>query len=148
MINEKLIRGWIDEHLSGSDCFLVDLTIKSGNRILVFIDSDSSVHIEHCITLSKFIESQLDRDAEDFELNVSSAGLDHPYKLPRQYVKNIGRDVSVSLMDGTKLEGTLVAADELGFELLETIKEKKKITQVKHKFNFTEIKEAKEIIKF
>jgi ribosome maturation factor RimP len=148
MINENLIRGLIDEHLAGSDCFLVDLAIKSGNRILIFIDSDTSILIEHCITLSKFIESQLDRDAEDFELNVSSAGLDHPYKLSRQYIKNVGRDISLSLVDGKKMEGTLISADEQGFELLETIKEKKNSTQVKHKFNFTEIKEAKEIIKF
>ena len=78
MITDKLIREWIEEHLSGTDRFLVDLTIKSGNRILVFIDSDTSVLIEHCISLSKFIESHLDRDIEDFELNVSSSGLDHP----------------------------------------------------------------------
>jgi ribosome maturation factor RimP len=148
MINERLIKQLIEEHFSGSDCFLVDLNIKTGNRIRVFIDSDTAVHIEQCIGLSKFIESHLDRDIEDFELNVSSAGLDHPYKLLRQYVKNIGRDVAVTLNDGSKAEGSLTSADELGFEILETLKEKKLTIQVKRKFNFTEIKETKEIIKF
>jgi ribosome maturation factor RimP len=148
MINESTIRGWIDEHFAGSDLFLVDLFIKPGNRIRIFIDSDTSVLIEHCIGLSKYIESQLDRDVEDFELNVSSSGLDQPYKLSRQYIKNIGRDVSVSLNDGRKVDGTLTAADEQGFEILEKVKEKKNITEVKHRFSFTEIKETKEIIKF
>lgn len=148
MINEKLVKQWIEEHLAGSDRFLVDMTVKSGNRILVFIDSDTSVLIEHCITLSKFIESQLDREVEDFELNVSSAGLDHPYKHLRQYVKNVGRDVAVSLNDGRKIEGILTAANEQGIEVTEHVKEKKITVEVKHKFNFTEIKETKEIIKF
>ena len=133
---------------SGSDCFLVDLAIKPGNRIRVFIDSDTSILIEQCIGLSKFIESHLDRDIEDFELNVSSSGLDQPYRLVRQYIKNIGRDVAVVLMDEKKIEGMLSAADEQQIEVLETIKEKKNITQVKHRFNYTEIKETKEIIKF
>ena len=148
MINDRLIRNWIEEHLSGTDRFLVELVIKPGNRILVFIDSDTSVLIEHCISLSKFIESHIDRDIEDFELNVSSAGLDQPYKLVRQYVKNIGRDVLVSLNDGRRIEGSLIAAGDDGIEVLETIKEKKNIIQVKHTFTFTEIKETKEIIKY
>ncbi|NVO19100.1 MAG: ribosome assembly cofactor RimP [Bacteroidetes bacterium] len=147
-MNERLIRQWIEEHLAGSDRFLVELSIKPGNRILVFIDSDTSVLIEHCISLSRFIESQLDRDEEDFELNVSSSGLDHPYKLPRQYKKNIGRDVAVTLNDGKKITGKMIFSSDEGFEILETIKEKKIVTEVKHSFNFTEIKETKEIIKF
>ena len=148
MIPENQIRNWIEEHLQGSDRFLVELVIKSGNRIMVFIDSDSSVLIEHCISLSRFIESQLDRNIEDFELNVSSAGLDHPYKLMRQYVKNIGRDVSVTLSDGSKVTGTLTQADETGFSILEKIKQKKITIEKEYRFTFTEIKETKEIIKF
>jgi ribosome maturation factor RimP len=148
MINESAIRGWIDEHFAGSDLFLVDLFIKPGNRIRIFIDSDTSVLIEHCIGLSKFIESHLDRDIEDFELNVSSSGLDQPYKIARQYIKNVGREVAVSLNDGRKAEGTLTAADEQGFEILEKLKDKKNIIEVNHRFNFIEIKETKEIIKF
>ena len=148
MISDKILRQWVAEYLEGSDRFLVDLTVKSGNRILVFIDSDTSVLIEHCIGLSKFIESRLDRETEDFELNVSSSGLDHPYMLLRQYVKNIGREIAVSLADGSKVSGKLTAADEKGIEVTELKKEKKNIIEVKHQLNFTEIKETKEIIKF
>jgi ribosome maturation factor RimP len=148
MIPESQIRSWIEEHLQGSDRFLVDLVIKSGNRIMVFIDSDSAVMIEHCISLSKYIESQLDRNVEDFELNVSSSGLDHPYKLQRQYIKNIGRDVTVTLSDNTKITGTLTQADETSFVVLEKIKQKKTIIEKEHRFAFTEIKETREIIKF
>lgn len=148
MISEKIIKEWIAEYLEGSDRFLVDLAIKSGNRILVFIDSDTSVLIEHCIGLSKFIESRLDRDVEDFELNVSSAGLDHPYLLLRQYIKNTGREVSVSLRDGRKINGKLTAAGEEGIEVLEMITEKKNKIEIIHKFSLAEIKETKEIIKF
>lgn len=148
MIPENQIRNWIEEHLQGSDRFLVELVIKSGNRIMVFIDSDSSVLIEHCISLSRFIESKLDRNVEDFELNVSSAGLDHPYKLLRQYVKNIGREVSVTLTDGSKVSGTLTQADENGFSILEKIKQKKISIEKEYRFTFTQIKETKEIIKF
>ena len=148
MISESLIKGLIEEHLQGSDRFLVELLIKSGNRILVFIDSDTSVLIEHCVSLSRHIEQQLDRDEEDFELNVSSAGLDQPYRLVRQYVKNIGRDVAVLLADGSKISGKLVAADNEAFEVLEVTKVKKVVTENKHRLAYNEIKETKEIIKF
>jgi len=148
MISENQIKSLIDEQLQGSDRFLVDLVIKPGNRIMVFIDSDTAVLIEHCISLSRYIESHLDRDSEDFELNVSSAGLDHPYKLIRQYIKNLGREVSVTLSDGIKISGTLTQADESGFTVLEKTKQKKIITETEHRFSYNEIKETKEIIKF
>lgn len=148
MIKESYIKELIEEHLQGTDRFLVELLIKSGNRILVFIDSDTSVLIEHCISLSRHIELNLDRDVEDFELNVSSAGLDHPYKLIRQYKKNLGREVSVVLTDGSKLTGELLAADDESFEILVKTKIKKVVTEQTHKILYTEAKETKEIIKF
>jgi len=147
-MDEKLIRNWIDEALEGTDRFLVELLIKPGNRIMIFIDSDSSVFIDHCISLSRFIESRLNRDEEDFELNVSSAGLDQPYKLLRQYIKNTGRDVFVILNDGSKVNGKLIAADSEGFTVFEKKKIKNPITEVNHRFLYTEIKETKEIINF
>lgn len=148
MIRESQIRKLVEEHLAGTDRFIVDVIVKSGNRILVFIDSDTAVLIEHCISLSRFIEKSLDRDTEDFELNVSSSGIDHPYTLARQYVKNVGREVSVTLPDGTKITGTLTAADDKGFDLLEKKKEKKVITEILHHFAYSDIKETKEVIKF
>lgn len=147
MISEQLIKDLTNQHLEGTDRFAVSIAVRPDNRIRIFIDSDSRVLIEHCIELSKFIESQLDRDVEDFELNVSSSGLDQPYRLSRQYIKNIGREVSVLQKDNSKTEGTLVAADEVGFTVKQVTKVKKVITENIHTFLYSDIKETKEIIK-
>lgn len=148
MITRELILGIVEEKLKGTDRFPVEVFVKSGNRILVFIDSDSNITIDHCIELSKYIEKQLDRDTEDFELNVSSSGLDQPYRLSRQYIKNIGREVMVTDNEGNKVSGLLKAADANGFDVLETKKIKKEISEKLYHFKYTEIKETKEIIKF
>ncbi len=147
MISEQLIKDLTNTHLEGTDRFAVSVAVRSDNRIRIFIDSDTHVLIEHCIELSKFIESQLDRESEDFELNVSSSGLDQPYKLSRQYIKNIGREVSVLLKDNSKIEGTLTAADDKEFSVNAVTKIKKVITETTHKFLYSDIKETKEIIK-
>ncbi len=147
MISEQLIKELTNTHLEGTDRFAVSIAVRSDNRIRIFIDSDSHVLIEHCIELSKFIESQLDRDIEDFELNVSSSGLDQPYKLSRQYIKNIGREVAVLLKDNNKVSGTLIAADKDSFSIKEITKAKKIITETIHNFLYSDIKETKEIIK-
>ena len=147
MISEQLIKDLTTQHLEGTDRFAVSVAVRSDNRIRIFIDSDTRVLIEHCIELSKFIESQLNREIEDFELNVSSSGLDQPYKLSRQYIKNTGREVSVLQKDNSKIEGTLIAADELGFTVKEVTKIKKVITETTHTFLYSDIKETKEIIK-
>jgi ribosome maturation factor RimP len=147
MISEQLIKDLTNTHLEGSDRFAVSVAVRSDNRIRIFIDSDTQVFIEHCIELSKFIESQLDRETEDFELNVSSSGLDQPYKLSRQYIKNIGREVSVLQKDNSQIEGTLIEADTEGFIVKETTKVKKVVTETTHKFLYSDIKETKEIIK-
>ncbi len=147
MISEQLIKDLTVQHLAGTDRFVVSVAVRSDNRIRIFIDSDTHVSIEHCIVLSKFIESQLDREIEDFEINVSSSGLDQPYKLSRQYIKNIGREVSVLQKDSSKIEGTLIIADEQGFCVKEITKVKKVITETTHNFLYNDIKETKEIIK-
>jgi len=147
MISEQLIKELTNQHLEGTDRFAVSVAVRPDNRIRVFIDSDTHVLIEHCIELSKFIESHLNRDVEDFELNVSSSGLDQPYKLSRQYIKNIGREVSVQQKDNTKIEGTLIAADEQGFSIKQITKVKKIITETTHTFLYSDIRETKEIIK-
>ncbi len=147
MISEQLIKDLTAQQLEGTDRFAVSVAVRSDNRIRIFIDSDTHVLIEHCIELSKFIEGHLDREVEDFELNVSSSGLDQPYKLSRQYIKNIGREVSVLQKDNSKIEGTLIAADEQGFSVKGITKVKKVITETMHTFLYSDIKETKEIIK-
>ena len=117
MIEKIKILELVNQALEGSDKFLVSLKITPDNRIYVDIDGDNGITIDDCIELSRAIESQLDREEEDFALDVSSAGADQPLKLVRQYRKNIGRDVEVVYLDGEKVEGELTGADDEHFTL-------------------------------
>lgn len=148
MIAEKQILELIETHFVGTDLFAVEVKVKPGNRIFVFIDSDTNVTIAQCVGLSRFIEKHFDREIEDFELNVSSSGLDQPYKLVRQYIKNIGREVAVVMKDKRRIEGRLLEADAEGINVLETVKVKKLVTETNHRLLYQEIAETKEIIKF
>lgn len=112
MIEKIKILELVNQALEGTDKFLVNLKVTPDNRIYVDIDGDNGITVDDCIELSRAIESQLDRDEEDFALDVSSAGADQPLKLTRQLVKNIGREVDVLAMDGEKTTGVLTAADE------------------------------------
>ena len=98
--------------MDGTDKFLIDLHVSKDNRINVSIDGDNGVNIDDCIELSRFIESHLDREVEDFELNVASAGLDSPLKFVRQYKKNVGRDIRIDTIDGQTKEGLLEEATD------------------------------------
>jgi len=148
MINEKRISNILQLAISGTDKFLVEVKVRTGNRIMVLVDSDTLLTIDDCAGLSKFIESHLDRESEDFELSVSSPGIDLPFRMVRQYLKNIGRNISVVTNDGIRRIGTLVSADQHGMELLEVTKIKKVATEFRHRIAYTDIKETKEIIKF
>ena len=153
MITEDLIRQYTNEQLEGSDKFLISVKVRNGNHITVVIDGDEPLRIEDCIAVSKHIESKFDREVEDFELRVFSAGIDQPYVQLRQYIKNIGREVEVSLMDGTIVKGILLAANEQHIQLEEKVTKKKKQatgTAVEGVLTipFSEIKQTKEIISF
>jgi ribosome maturation factor RimP len=152
VITEEQVIKLAEQHIAGSDKFIVSVKVKPGNKIAVFIDADSSVLIDDCIKLSRFIESQLDREKEDFELDVSSAGLDSPLKLERQYKKNIGKQIKVILKNGALKVGKLAAISKEGFEITETIaekKNKKKETQnINTAFAFSEVKETRIVINF
>ncbi len=126
MIDKHLIEQTVNEALAGSDCFLVDVTVSPANAITVEIDSDSGVDIDTCATLTRKIESVFDRDVEDYELEVGSAGLTSPLKVRRQYEKNIGNEVEVLTRDGRKLYGTLSALNPDAPEFTLTVKEKVK----------------------
>ena len=112
----------------------------------VDIDGDNGVNIDDCIELSRAIEGNLNRDEEDFELNVSSAGADQPLKLTRQYRKNVGRDLEVVTLDGEKAEGVLEDASDEGI-VLRTHGTKKQAPETL-RFAYRDIKSAKVAIKF
>ncbi|MCQ2277677.1 MAG: ribosome assembly cofactor RimP [Bacteroidales bacterium] len=117
MIDKLQVLDIVNNQLKDTDKFLVDLKITTNSRIFVDIDGDNGVTIDDCVVLSRAIESQLDREKEDFELNVSSAGLDSPLKMPRQFKKNIGQDLDVVMLDGESVNGKLTEADEEKFTI-------------------------------
>ncbi len=111
MINKEQITTLCEEALEGTDRFLVEVKVKPQNVIEVYVDSDTAVNIEQCVELSRHIESKLDRDAEDFELNVYSWGLSGALKMDRQLRKYIGKDVEAKTKELGKLQGKLIGFD-------------------------------------
>ncbi len=117
MINKDQIAALCEEALAPTDRFLVDVKVKPQNVIEVYVDSDTAVSIEHCMELSRFIESKLDRDVEDFELSVLSWGLSGALKMDRQLQKYVGKDVDVKAKELGKLQGKLVSFDDEKVEI-------------------------------
>lgn len=154
MIEREDILRYVEEGLQGTDYFVVDVTVQPGNTIVVEIDNREGVDIDRCVELSRFIESKLDRDTEDFELEVGSAGLTSPFKVLGQYRKNIGNEVEVFTKGGVKLSGVLKDAGEERFTV--TITKKVKPENAKRKieveedltFAYDEVKYTKYLIRF
>lgn len=117
MIDKDLIRQTIEEKLASTDCFLVSLSISGDNQIMVEIDSETSVDLDFCVELTRYIEQHFDRDAEDYSLEIGSYSITKPFVDRRQYRKNIGRKVEVLTEESRKIRGTLVAVDNDGFTL-------------------------------
>jgi ribosome maturation factor RimP len=151
MIAKEKVQILVEEALS-DDMYIVDIIVGLGNAILVSVDSDTGISIGECVQISRHIETSLDRETEDFSLEVSSPGLSSPFKVLRQYLKNIGRDVEVVTKSGEKQKGILKAADSEGFELDIVIKEKVdgiKVERTKSlAYNFDQIKTVKIVIYF
>ena len=105
MIDVKTISKMAEEFLDGTPGFLVDVSVAAGNVIRISLDNDNNTSIENCMALSRHIEGSLDREEEDFSLDVGSPGLDQPLKALRQYKKFIGKQVIVLPKVGKKIEG-------------------------------------------
>ena len=110
MIDKELLIKTVEQALEGTDMYTVDITVSPADVINVEIDSDTNVDIDTCARITRLIESVFDRDTEDYELEVGSAGLTAPLKVIRQYRKNIGNDMEVLTRDGRKLRGVLAEA--------------------------------------
>lgn len=111
MISKELITSLVEESLQDTDLFLVDVRVKPSNVIEVYVDADSAVNIDQCVAISRYVEGKLDRDAEDFELNVYSWGLSGALKLDRQLKKYVGQDVEVKTKELGKFQGKLISFD-------------------------------------
>ncbi len=153
MIDAEKIKGWVCEALA-ANMFLVDVEVTPSNVIHVEVDSFDGLTIDQCITVSRFLESHLDRDAEDFELQVSSPGLGQAFKVREQYHKNIGRELDVVTRQKSEFRGTLVESGEKGIRLKISEKvrpegERKKVLVTRElSIDFEDIKKAKVIISF
>lgn len=154
MIESRKVRDIVESYLQDTDYFLVDVEVDKNNSILVEVDSDENVPLEFCVELSRYIESKMDREVEDFELEVGSAGLTSPFKVLQQYQKYEGEEVEVQEKNGPKYVGTLVNVTPENFSLEITKKVKKEggkkkvdVTEVLT-FSYEQIKYTKYIIRF
>ena len=154
MIDRNVVSGIVNEWLEDKDYFLVDVSVSPDDKIVVEIDHAEGVWIDDCVELSRFIESKLDREEEDYELEVGSAGIGQPFKVLQQYLIHIGKDVEVLTKDGKKFKGILKEATAEGFTV--TISKKVKIEGSKRPqlveedtlFTYDGIKYTKYIINF
>jgi ribosome maturation factor RimP len=153
MIKQELIENLVLEALT-EEYFIVQVSVKKGNVIDVVIDGNNGVAIQKCVDVSRQIEQNLDRETEDFELTVSSAGLSNPFIVYRQYLKNIGKEVEVKTGTEKPITGNLIHVDPNGFDLETRTLEKeegknKKVEVIKTiRFNFDSKPEVKNSISF
>ncbi|MCK5135973.1 MAG: ribosome assembly cofactor RimP [Bacteroidales bacterium] len=140
MITNEAIIELVEQHIQGTEIFLVDVAVKPGNMIRVHVDRTDGISIDECVKISRYLNEKLDRDVEDYSLEVSSPGLSAPFKVKQQYDKNTGRDIEMLLQDGMKIKGRLLSVTEEGI-----------VIQVKgnnREVKFEQIKTSKAIISF
>lgn len=154
MITKEDIRDIIAGIVEDKKAFIVDIKVSSSNKINIEMDSFVGFTIDDCVEVSRLVESRLDRDKEDFELEVASAGLSEPFKVIQQYQKNLGKEVETLTNEGLKIKGILANVSDTGFELEESKKfkaegkKKKQDVIEKHEFSFDQVKSTKIVIRF
>ncbi len=152
MIEKSKIIKIVEDFYKDSDKFLVDLNITPANHITIFIDGDNGIKVSDCIDLSKHIETFFNREIEDFELEVSSAGIGKSFLVMRQYYKNIGKDIAVVTNEGAKIKGKLteVTSEQITLDIKGFLskKQQKETDNTLTNILFKEIKEAKIILSF
>ena len=154
MIEKNVVKTFVEEWLESNDYFLVDVNITSDDRIVVEIDHSDGVWIEDCAALSRFLQEKLGDDLGNYELEVGSAGIGQPFKVPQQYQNHIGKEVEVLDADGKKVQGVLKTVDGADFTV--AVKEKQKLegkkrpvmVEVDKTFNMNNIKYTKYLLSF
>jgi ribosome maturation factor RimP len=153
MIKQEFIEKLVSEILTG-EYFIVRINVKNGNVIEIIIDGDNGVNIQKCADVSRHVEQNLNKENEDFELNVSSAGLNNPFLVYRQYLKNIGKKVEVKLKNENPVAGIITRVDPEGFDLEIPVVEKDSVKKknieklITHHISFENKPEVKNIISF
>ncbi len=155
-MDRKLVKSLLDEALElNKELFLVHFDISDSNHISVVIDGDKGVNVSECMRISRNIEHNLDREEEDFSLEVSSFDISHSLTMPRQYVKNIGRKLKVVTVNDEKFEGTLLSVSEDNKIVLQwkervpkTLGKGKMTVEKQQELNIDDVKDAKVVIIF
>ena len=140
MITSEAISDLVKQHIQETDIFLVEVTVKPGNVIRIHVDRPEGISIDECVKISRHINEMLDRDVEDYSLQVSSPGLGSPFKVKQQYEKNAGRAIEVLLSDGTQFAGKVQSVSDSGIVL--------EVKGANEEIEFEEIKTSKAIISF
>ena len=141
-MNVSEIKDALQSELVARGCFLVDVSISKDNDIVVTIESENGkIELDDCVALSRYFETQFDREVEDYSLTMTSAGLDQPFKVWKQFEKAVGTKVEVQLKGGKKMVALLEAADQesvtLKYSVKESVEGKKKKEMVEHIDRFT-----------
>ena len=141
-MNVSEIKDALQSELVARGCFLVDVSVSKDNDIVVTIESENGkIELDDCVALSRYFETRFDREVEDYSLTMTSAGLDQPFKVLRQFEKAVGTKVEVQLKGGKKMVALLEAADEesvtLKYSVKEAVEGKKKKELVEHEDRFT-----------
>jgi ribosome maturation factor RimP len=154
-MNASVIIDAINDEIVARGCFIVDVSVSKDNDIILTVEKeDGVIELDDCVSLSRFFETKFDREAEDYSLTVSSAGLDQPFKVFRQFVKAIGTKVEASLKGGRKLVALLEAVDEesitLKYSAKESVEGKKKKEIVEHvdRFSMDQVNAVRPFIEF
>ena len=127
MIEKKTIEKAVEEWLQKGDYYLVDIEMTPDDRIIIEIDHADGVWIEDCADLSRHLQETLGEELGDYELEVGSAGIGQPFKVMRQYVNHIGKEVEVLQKNGQKVQGILKEVDETAATFVVTVKEKQQV---------------------
>jgi ribosome maturation factor RimP len=147
MIERNKIEKLVSEFIKDTGIFLVAVRVSSSNRITVFADTMKGITIDECVSLHRHLERNLDHNAEDFKLQVSSPGLDMPFGVIEQYYKNEGRKVEVVDTEGSRFTGKIRNVTSGGFELETEISSKGKTGEIKEiSFNFDQVKSTKIVL--
>ena len=154
-MNVSEIKDALQSELVARGCFLVDVSVSKDNDIVVTIESEEGkIELDDCVALSRYFETQFDREKEDYSLTMTSAGLDQPFKVLKQFEKAVGTKVEVQLKGGKKMVALLEAADENGVTLKYSVKEavegKKKKELVEHvdRFAMDQVNSVRPYIEF
>ena len=149
MIDKVKIENLVKEFIGGTGLFLVVVKVSSAGKITILADTMKGITIDECVSISRLIEKSFNREEEDYELQVSSPGLEMPFMVKEQYYKNEGKKVEIIDNEGMKFSGLLKNVTDGGFEIETEVKVKGKTKEIKDiSFNYDQVKSTREVVSF